>query len=71
MVDGTLLTRISDGSTELWNTADNPDLQRALDYHRGPAAERHRVKVRLTPGEMLIFRNDRLAHRGRGCTNGE
>jgi hypothetical protein len=71
MVDGTLLTRFSDGSTELWNTADNPDLQRALDYLRGPAAEKHRVKVRLAPGEMLIFRNDRVAHRGCGYTNGE
>ncbi|MEU0390505.1 TauD/TfdA family dioxygenase [Streptomyces chartreusis] len=69
-VDGTLLTRFSDGPTELWNTAQNPDLQRALDYLRGPALEKHRVSVRLAPGEMLIFRNDRVSHRGCGYQNG-
>ncbi|GGU44744.1 TauD/TfdA family dioxygenase [Streptomyces violascens] len=69
-VDGTLATRYSDGPTELWNTPENPDLQRALDYLRGPALETHRVQVRLEPGDMLIFRNDRVSHRGCVYQNG-
>ncbi|MDQ1052010.1 TauD/TfdA family dioxygenase [Streptomyces sp. V4I2] len=69
-VDGALATRFSDGPTELWNTSENPDLQRALDYLRGPALETHRVQVRLAPGDMLIFRNDRLSHRGCAYQNG-
>ncbi|MCX5009143.1 TauD/TfdA family dioxygenase [Streptomyces sp. NBC_00638] len=69
-VDATLTTRFSDGPTEHWNTSENPDLQRALDYLRGPARETHRVQVRLAPGEMLIFRNDRVSHRGCTYQNG-
>ncbi|WP_128381297.1 TauD/TfdA family dioxygenase [Streptomyces cavernae] len=69
-VDGTLLTRFSDGPTETWNTAENPALQKALDYLRGPALENHRVQIRLEPGDMLIFRNDRVSHRGLGHQNG-
>jgi hypothetical protein len=69
-VDGTLVTRFSDGPTELWNIQENLDLQRALDYLRGPAIETHRVQLRLEPGEMLIFRNDRVSHRGCAYQNG-
>ncbi|MEW2472028.1 TauD/TfdA family dioxygenase [Streptomyces sp. NPDC046994] len=69
-VDGNLATRFSDGPTELWNISENPELQRALDYLRGPALETHRVQVRLAPGEMLIFRNDRVSHRGCAYQNG-
>ena len=47
-----------------------PDLQRALAYLRGPALDNHVVDVVLAPGEMLIFRNDRVSHRGRPYRNG-
>ncbi|MBV6695705.1 TauD/TfdA family dioxygenase [Kitasatospora aureofaciens] len=69
-VDGELVTRFSDGTTELWNTSGNPALQRALDYLRGPAREAYSARVRLAPGEMLIFRNDRVSHRGCAYQNG-
>ncbi|MEU8924649.1 TauD/TfdA family dioxygenase [Kitasatospora sp. NPDC048545] len=69
-VDGELATRFSDGTTELWNTAGNPALQRALDYLRGPALDAHRVRIRLEPGDMLVFRNDRVSHRGCAYQNG-
>ncbi|WP_405361768.1 TauD/TfdA family dioxygenase [Kitasatospora sp. NBC_00085] len=70
-VDGELATRFSDGTTELWNTSGNSALQRALDYLRGPALEAHSARIRLAPGEMLIFRNDRVSHRGCAYRNGD
>ncbi|WP_194858792.1 TauD/TfdA family dioxygenase [Streptomyces sp. SUK 48] len=69
-VDGELVTRFSDGATELWNTSGNPALERALDYMRGPATEAHSARIRLEPGEMLIFRNDLVSHRGCAYRNG-
>jgi hypothetical protein len=68
-VAGELRTRYADGSTEIWDNS-NPLLRKALDYMRGSALEKHCTKVRLAPGEMLIFRNDRLAHRGCSYLNG-
>jgi hypothetical protein len=68
-ISGELCTRFADGPTEIWNESD-PLLRKALAYMRGPAREKHCTKVRLAPGEMLIFRNDRLAHRGCAYLNG-
>ncbi|MET9611731.1 hypothetical protein [Kitasatospora indigofera] len=38
-----------------------------LAYLRGLAVDSHVVDVVLASGAMLIFRNDRVSHRGRRC----
>ncbi|MFJ4700592.1 TauD/TfdA family dioxygenase [Streptomyces sp. NPDC088768] len=69
-VDGEFVTRFSDGPTERWNTGQVRHLDTALQHFRGPGLDTHRVRIRLSPGDMLIFRNDRLSHRGCPYQNG-
>jgi alpha-ketoglutarate-dependent taurine dioxygenase len=63
--DGTVSTRYSDNHTCTWDRSTGTDgsLDRALDFLRKAAHEsRYRIDVRLEAGEVLLLRNDRLAH---------
>ncbi|MEU5191603.1 TauD/TfdA family dioxygenase [Streptomyces klenkii] len=63
--EGDLITRYTDNETCTWNFAAGPPggLQRALAFFRSASDNpRYRLAIRLTAGEALIFRNDRLAH---------
>ncbi|MFG1988071.1 TauD/TfdA family dioxygenase [Streptomyces albidoflavus] len=63
--DSTVSTRYSDNHTCAWDRSAGPDgsLDRALDFLRKAAHEdRYRIDVRLEAGEILLLRNDRLAH---------
>ncbi|MFE7275854.1 TauD/TfdA family dioxygenase [Streptomyces sp. NPDC057623] len=62
---GDLITRYTDNETCTWNFSAGPPggLRRALAFLRTASDDpRYRLAVRLTPGEALIFRNDRLSH---------
>ncbi|WP_141690022.1 TauD/TfdA family dioxygenase [Streptomyces sp. Ncost-T6T-1] len=63
--NGDLITRYTDNETCEWNHSAGPKdaLHRGLSYLTAQAQEPHsRLAVRLTAGEALIFRNDRLSH---------
>ncbi|MFJ7416655.1 TauD/TfdA family dioxygenase [Streptomyces sp. NPDC098077] len=62
--DGCFVTRYSDNHTCEWNSVGAPGaLERALAFFRSASeGSRYRSAVRLAPGEVLLFRNDRLSH---------
>ncbi|MFI5774830.1 TauD/TfdA family dioxygenase [Streptomyces sp. NPDC051658] len=71
-VNGTLCTRFCDGPTEAWNLKLGADLERGLRFIRSAQESSEYVEqIHLKPGEVLIFRNDRVAHRGMKYSNGE
>ncbi|MFD7617907.1 TauD/TfdA family dioxygenase [Streptomyces sp. NPDC059802] len=62
---GDLITRYTDNETCTWNFSAGPPggLRRALNFLRAASDNpRYRLAVRLTTGQALIFRNDRLSH---------
>lgn len=63
--EGHLTTRYTDNETCTWDfSVGSPgDLCRALAFLRTASDNpRYRLAIRLTPGQALIFRNDRLSH---------
>lgn len=64
--DGALLTRFGDRGPETWHPrdgeADALDRARRFFETEGREGSRHRLAVRLEPGDCLIFRNDLLSH---------
>lgn len=63
--EGHLITRYTDNETCTWNFSAGPPggLHRALAFLRAASGNPlYRLAVRLTSGQALIFRNDRLAH---------
>lgn len=64
--DGALLTRYSDGATEVWNAAaaDERDFQRAIDFFRSQSKYdgEWRISIHLGASECLVLCNDRVSH---------
>jgi alpha-ketoglutarate-dependent taurine dioxygenase len=62
---GDIITRYTDNETCRWNFSVGPPggLHRALAFLRAASDNpRYRLAIRLTPGQALILRNDRLSH---------
>ncbi|GAB3502045.1 TfdA family taurine catabolism dioxygenase TauD [Amycolatopsis cihanbeyliensis] len=63
--DGNYITRYTDNDTCTWNFSADPvgALRAALDFLRAASEDpRYQRSVRLSPGQALIFRNDRMSH---------